>query len=75
MSFIGPKIFKGLIQFWWEFNAGIDFLEFKPSEIAAAVAIFVAEETQAIDVEKAMSFFVLVEKVLLVVPTKIKDST
>ncbi|KAL3527511.1 hypothetical protein ACH5RR_012167 [Cinchona calisaya] len=40
----------------------IDFLEFKPSEIAAAVAIFVAGETQAVDTEKAMSCFILVEK-------------
>nr|XP_027073894.1 cyclin-D2-1-like isoform X2 [Coffea arabica] len=42
---------------------GIDFLEFKPSEIAAAVAIFVAEENiQAIDTEKAMSGLILIEK-------------
>ena len=54
-------------------NAGIDFLEFKPSEIAAAVAIFVAEENiQAIDTEKAMSGLILIEKVLFVVPTRKK---
>lgn len=42
---------------------GIDFLEFRPSEIAAAVAIFVAEENiQAMDVEKAMSGLILLEK-------------
>lgn len=56
-----------------ELNAGIDFLEFKPSEIAAAVAIFVAEENiQAIDIEKAMSGLILIEKVLFVVPTRKK---
>lgn len=34
---------------------GIDFLEYKPSEIAAAVAIFSAGEIQAVDTEKAIS--------------------
>ncbi|CAK9163600.1 unnamed protein product [Ilex paraguariensis] len=34
---------------------GIEFLEFKPSEIAAAVAISVSGETQTIDTEKALS--------------------
>ncbi|KAG6705244.1 hypothetical protein I3842_07G170700 [Carya illinoinensis] len=34
---------------------GIDFLEFRPSEVAAAVAIAVAEETQTIDTETATS--------------------
>jgi len=29
-----------------ELNAGIDFLEFRPSEIAAAVAVSLTEETQ-----------------------------
>ncbi|KAH1065404.1 hypothetical protein J1N35_030391 [Gossypium stocksii] len=38
-----------------ELNVGIDFLEFKPSEIAAAVAIYVAVETTTVDTEKAMS--------------------
>lgn len=37
-------------------NAGIDFLEFKPSEIAAAVAISVAGETKTVvDADKAVS--------------------
>lgn len=31
-------------SFGWELNAGIDFLEFKPSEIAAAVALYVSGE-------------------------------
>lgn len=45
-------------------NAGIDFLEFKPSEIAAAVATFVASEKHTTDVDKAMSGFISsVEKV------------
>ncbi|XVF64869.1 hypothetical protein PTKIN_Ptkin09bG0201300 [Pterospermum kingtungense] len=34
---------------------GIDFLEFKPSEIAAAVALSVAVETTTVDTEKAIS--------------------
>ena len=40
--------------FGWcvEFNAGIDFLEFRPSEVAAAVAISVASETKTVDTEK-----------------------
>lgn len=37
---------------------GIDFLAFKPSEIAAAVATFVASEKHASDVDKAMSGFI-----------------
>ena len=44
--------------FWWVggiLNAGIDFLEFKPSEIAAAVAISVAVENKTVDTEKAIS--------------------
>ena len=37
-------------------NAGIDFLEFKPSEIAAAVAISVTGEAKTVvDTEKAIS--------------------
>lgn len=37
-------------------TAGIDFLEFRPSEIAAAVAMSVVGETQSVfDTEKAMS--------------------
>ncbi len=44
-------------------NAGIDFLEFKPSEIAAAVAISVSGELQAVDVVGAISCFTHVEKV------------
>nr|GMD85039.1 cyclin-D4-2-like isoform X1 [Ipomoea batatas] len=34
---------------------GTHFLEFRPSEIAAAVAIFIAVETEAVDSEKAIS--------------------
>ncbi|GFY96095.1 hypothetical protein Acr_11g0004010 [Actinidia rufa] len=43
-----------------EFNAGIDSLEFKPSEVAAAVAvtISVAGDTQTLDPEKAISLLV-----------------
>lgn len=38
-----------------ELNAGIDFLEFKSCEIAAAVAVSVAVETKTVDTEKAIS--------------------
>ncbi|KAK6923339.1 Cyclin, N-terminal [Dillenia turbinata] len=41
---------------------GIDFLEFKPSEIAAAVAIVVSGEMQIVDIEKFMSCFMNIEK-------------
>lgn len=51
--------------------AGIDFLEFRPSEIAAAVAISISRQIQEVDIDKAMSCFKHVEKVKLVVPTEI----
>ncbi|XP_055810962.1 cyclin-D4-1-like [Solanum dulcamara] len=42
---------------------GIDFLEFRSSEIAAAVAISVSREMQAKDIDKAMPcFFIHVQK-------------
>ncbi|XP_022773885.1 cyclin-D4-1-like [Durio zibethinus] len=41
---------------------GIDFLEFRPSEIAAAVAIFVSREMQTLPIDKAISSFVFAEK-------------
>ncbi|KAL8476259.1 hypothetical protein ACS0TY_028795 [Phlomoides rotata] len=34
---------------------GIEFLEFKPSEIAAAVAMYVSREMEAMDIDKALS--------------------
>lgn len=37
---------------------GIDFLEFRPSEVAAAVAIAVAGENQTLDTETATSFLI-----------------
>ena len=49
-------------------NAGIDFLEFKASEIAAAVAVCVSEEIK--DIDKAMSCLIHVDEVkILVAPT------
>lgn len=51
--------------------AGIDFLEFKPSEIAAAVAISVLRELQDQEIDKAITDFYIVEKVSeMVVPTE-----
>ncbi|KAL6225113.1 hypothetical protein ACLB2K_003965 [Fragaria x ananassa] len=42
---------------------GIDFLEFRPSEIAAAVALCISGEVmQGVDIEKAISCFTHVEK-------------
>ncbi|KAJ8451863.1 hypothetical protein Cgig2_007346 [Carnegiea gigantea] len=41
---------------------GIDFLEFRPSEIAAAVAMFVSAELQAVDIDKAISCLSHLEK-------------
>ncbi|XP_057542241.1 cyclin-D4-2-like [Amaranthus tricolor] len=41
---------------------GIDFLEFKSSEIAAAVAVFVTAEIQALDIDMASSCFIHLEK-------------
>lgn len=38
-------------------NAGIDFLEFRSSEIAASVAMSVSGEIQAKDIDKAMPCF------------------
>lgn len=43
--------------------AGIDFLEFRPSEIAAGVAISVLKELPGHEVDKAIADFVIVDKV------------
>lgn len=47
----------------WLLNAGIDFLEFKASEIAAAAAIFVSDNVQTLDIHQAISCLVHVGKV------------
>ena len=52
-----------LMQCLMGMNAGIDFLEFRPSEIAAAVAISVSVEMQTLAIDKAISSFIFVEKV------------
>ncbi|KAE8701101.1 Phosphofructokinase 5 isoform 1 [Hibiscus syriacus] len=41
---------------------GIDLLEFRPSEIAAAVAISVSREMQGFTIDKAISSFIFVQK-------------
>ncbi|TKY69930.1 Cyclin-D4-1 protein [Spatholobus suberectus] len=41
---------------------GIDLLEFRPSEIAAAVAISVLSESQAKEIDKGITDFLIVEK-------------
>ncbi|KAA8528341.1 hypothetical protein F0562_035696 [Nyssa sinensis] len=51
------SIFRS-IQLILSLLKGIDFLEFRPSEIAAAVAISVAVETQTVDTEKAISVLI-----------------
>ena len=48
---------------WVKTNAGIQFLGFGPSEVAAAVAISVIEEIQTVDFNKVVSSCVHVEKV------------
>lgn len=45
-------------------HAGIDFLEFRPSEIALAVAISISGELQAPDMNKAILSFPYMEKVI-----------
>lgn len=42
----------------WELNAGIDLLEYRPSEVAAAVAISAAGEAKTLDNEKAISMLI-----------------
>ncbi|XP_043710871.1 cyclin-D3-1-like [Telopea speciosissima] len=41
---------------------GIGFIDFRPSEIAAAVAISVSSENKTVDIDKALSCFIHVEK-------------
>lgn len=43
--------------------SGIEFLAFRPSELAAAVSLSVLRETQIVQVEKALSCCVHVVKV------------
>lgn len=50
-----------------QLNAGIDFLEFKPSEIAAAVAISACGEMQGLDIDNLMPCLKHVDKVMVVV--------
>lgn len=53
-----------------ESNVGIDFIQFRPSEIAAAVAVLVSMvgENQTVETEKAVSLLIqYVEKVLIMV--------
>lgn len=65
----------GLMFGWKKFNAGIDFLEFKPSVIAAAVAISFAVKTETVDSEKALSALVHhVQKVNMVVQNSLVQS-
>lgn len=51
-----------------KFIVGIDFLQFRPSEVAAAVAISVAGESETVDTETSISLLIEhVEKVKWVV--------
>ncbi|KAL8133936.1 cyclin-D4-1 [Apium graveolens] len=50
------------IQFILRTMRGIDFLEFRPSEVSAAVAICVTKEIQTVDINKAMASMIHVEK-------------
>lgn len=49
-------------------NAGIEFLQFKPSEVAAAAALAAAEDSQILDISNALSG-IHVDKVRSVFPT------
>lgn len=51
------------IQFHLKHNVGIEFLEFRPSELAAAVAISVTKESETVDFENAVSRCLFVDKV------------
>ncbi|KAL2347387.1 hypothetical protein Fmac_001387 [Flemingia macrophylla] len=53
---------SGSLQLILGIIRGIDFLEFRPSEIAAAVAISVLRESQAKEIDKAIADFLFVEK-------------
>jgi len=44
-------------------DAGIDFLEFRCSEIAAATAIFVSKELETNEIDDVLTRFAVVEKV------------
>ncbi|KAL2241058.1 UNVERIFIED_CONTAM: Cyclin-D2-1, partial [Sesamum indicum] len=57
----GPLITRSL-QIILSTLEGIEFLEFRPSEIAAAVAMYVSGEIQATDIDDAVSRCVGVEK-------------
>ncbi|CAA2986089.1 cyclin-D4-1-like [Olea europaea subsp. europaea] len=50
----GPLITRS-IELVMNTIKGIDFLEFRPSEIAAAVAMYVSGEIQAMNIDKALS--------------------
>ena len=45
-------------------EADIGFLEFRPSEVAAAVAISVSMEVQAVDIDKYLGCLIHVDKVI-----------
>ncbi|KAH6823394.1 hypothetical protein C2S53_000132 [Perilla frutescens var. hirtella] len=51
---LGPLITRSM-QIILSTIKGIDFLEFKPSEIAAAVAMYVSGDIRAMDIDKALS--------------------
>nr|QYW07125.1 cyclin D2-2 [Dimocarpus longan] len=53
---------------------GIDFLEFKPSEIAAAVAIFVSGDMQAQGIDNAISHIHVQKEMVIKCVELIKDS-
>lgn len=44
-------------------NADIDFLEFRPSEVGAAIAIFVSKELETSGIDDVLTRFTVVEKV------------
>ncbi|XP_021273928.1 cyclin-D4-1 [Herrania umbratica] len=57
-----PSLISSSLQLILSTIKGIDFLEFRPYEIGAAVAISVSGEMQTLAIDKAISSFTLVEK-------------
>ncbi|CAA2991298.1 cyclin-D4-1-like [Olea europaea subsp. europaea] len=59
---LGPLITRS-VQLILTTIKGIDFLEFRPSELAVAIAMYVSgEEIEAMDIDRNLSGFIRVEK-------------
>lgn len=54
--------FKRLNVFYWD--AGVDLLEFRPSEVAFAVALSLCEKRRRLDVDEAVSSCAHIDQVI-----------